>query len=210
MNEATRNRLIESHRAALEVLESEAQGAGTSGAETASSATTGAPADFYLLWHVVIGMVLGTVAALVSLLANMLGAPLFGRDPMQLIRVYLTFPMGAEALQADQGLLLFVGCALYLATGALLGVFFHLLWFSRLRHAPLRQRVLMATLAGLALWIFNFYLLLSWLQPMLLGGNWIVAMVPWWVGALTHLAFAWTLAACEAWGRFEPPTRVTP
>ncbi len=205
MDEATRRRLIENHRIAIGELESH-RGSSPSLGEDAV-AKPWPPTDFYLLWHVVIGMMLGTGAALVSLLANMLGAPLFGREPLQLIRVYLTFPMGAEALQAERGLLLFVGCALYLATGAVLGVFFHLFWMARLRHASMGHRFLMATLAGLGLWIFNFYLLLSWLQPVLLDGNWIVEMVPWWVGALTHLAFTWTLAAFEVWGRFEPSHR---
>ena len=60
---------------------------------------------------------------------------------------------------------------------------------------------------GLGLWVASFYLVLSWLQPMLLGGNWIVTMIPWWVGALTHLAFTWTLSMGETWGRFEPYQR---
>jgi hypothetical protein len=41
------------------------------------------------------------------------------------------------------------------------------------------------------------------LQPALLGDNWIVRLVPWWVGLLTHLAFVWTMVAGEAWGVFE-------
>lgn len=204
MDEATRKRLIENHRFAIEELESQTGSSASSGGHAGAATKAWPPTDFYLLWHVVVGMMLGTGAALVSLLANMLGAPLFGRDSLQLIRVYLTFPMGAEALQAEQGLLLFVGCALYLATGAMLGILFHLFWMARLRQATMGHRLLVATLAGLGLWIFNFYLLLSWLQPLLLDGNWIVEMVPWWVGALTHLAFTWTLAVFEIWGRFEP------
>lgn len=204
MDEATRNRLIKNHRFAIEELASSSAKTEASEDESGVAAKAWPPTDFYLLWHVVIGMMLGGAAALVSLLANVLGAPLFGRDPLQLIRVYLTFPMGADALEAERGLVLFVGCALYLATGALLGILFHLWWVSRLGRASTTQRYLGATLAGLGLWIFNFYLLLSWLQPLLLGGNWIVAMVPWWVGALTHLAFTWTLTAFESWGRFEP------
>jgi hypothetical protein len=36
-----------------------------------------------------------------------------------------------------------------------------------------------------------------------LGGNWIVRSIPPWVGALTHLTFAWAMLAGEGWGRFE-------
>jgi hypothetical protein len=54
----------------------------------------------------------------------------------------------------------------------------------------------------------NFYLVLSWLQPLLLGGDWIVVMIPWWVGALTHLAFVWTIFLGENFaGRFQPYAR---
>ena len=74
------------------------------------------------------------------------------------------------------------------------------LWFG---DASPGKRFGVATAFGLGLWIVNFYLILSWLQPMLLGGNWIVTMVPIWVGALTHLAFAWAMLAGEAFGRFE-------
>ena len=54
------------------------------------------------------------------------------------------------------------------------------------------------------MWIVNFYLILSWLQPALLGGRWIVDQIPIWVAVLTHLAFAWTIWAGEVWGRVEP------
>ena len=61
-----------------------------------------------------------------------------------------------------------------------------------------------ATALGLGVWIVNFHLILSWLQPVLLGGRWIVDEIPFWVAALTHLAFAWTIWVGEYWGRFEP------
>lgn len=197
MDASTRNRLIRDHRSAIEELES-SQGSNGQGGEAQS------PPEFYLLWHVLIGMMLGAIAALVSLLVNLLGAPLFNEDAFQLIRIYLTFPMGAEALQAERGLVLFVGCVLYLLTGALYGLIFHLLWEIFLRRLSRMRQFLVAVLAGLGLWVVNFYLILSWLQPLLLGGNWIVDLVPIWVGALTHLAFTGSLAVCEIWGDFTP------
>jgi hypothetical protein len=42
--------------------------------------------------------------------------------------------------------------------------------------------------------VVNFYLLLAPLQPLLLGGRWIAELIPWWVAALTHLIFGWTVA----------------
>jgi len=196
MDSRTRRRLLDEHLEAIRTLETQ---------ETESEQAPGWPPNqYYLLWHIVIGMMLGGFGALVSLLANVAGAPLFGQPALQLIRVYLTFPMGARALDADQGLVLFVGCTLYIVTGALYGVGFHLAmstWFS---DASRGKRFAIATLIGIGLWVVNFYLILSWLQPVLLGDNWIVRLVPIWVGLLTHLAFAWTMLLGEFWGRFEP------
>jgi len=162
------------------------------------------PGRYYLLWHLVVGVTLGGIGALVSLLANVVGAPLFGVPALQLIRVYLTFPMGESALVADQGLVLFVGCSLYLLTGALYGIVLHLVMSLFFAEANTARKLAVGTAIGLGLWIVNFYLVLSWLQPMLQGDDWIVRLVPWWVGALTHLAFAWTMLVGELWGRFEP------
>jgi hypothetical protein len=46
---------------------------------------------------------------------------------------------------------------------------------------------------------------LSWLQPLLFGGNWITnpAVLPTWVGLITHLIFGWTLALLYPWARFQ-------
>ena len=195
MDPETRRRLISEHLEAIRRLES---------APATAEETGWPPKGYYLLWHIVIGMTLGGVGALVSLGASMIGAPLFGEQPLRLIRVYLTFPMGEAALTAEAGSVLFIGCMLYLATGALFGVAFHLAMSLYLRDASRGRKFAAATAVGLGLWIFNYYLVLSWLQPMLLGGNWIVRMVPIGVAALTHLCFVWTMVAGEFWGRFEP------
>jgi hypothetical protein len=194
-----RDRQVQEHLEAIRKLESAPHEGEADGAWP--------PNQFYLLWHVVIGMMLGFVGALVSLGANVAGAPLFGVEPLRLIRVYLTFPMGARALEAEQGLVIFVGCALYLLTGALYGVLFHLGMTLCLADASKLKRFLAGSGMGLGLWIVNFYLVLSWLQPLMLGDNWIVRLVPVWVAALTHLAFAWTMLVGELWGRFEPYRR---
>ena len=39
---------------------------------------------------------------MVSLLFNVIGAPLAGKSPLELIRVYLTFPLGEKALELDR------------------------------------------------------------------------------------------------------------
>ncbi len=196
MDETTRDRLIQEHLDAIRQLQA-------SGGEAQTHATW-PPKGYYFLWHVVVGMMLGSIGAAVSLIANIVGAPLFGQPSLQLIRVYLTFPMGEKALTAEEGVLLTVGCALYLVTGAIYGIAFHLVMSAFFARSSVVVRFVVASVLGLALWVVNFYLILSWLQPTLLGGNWILAMVPAWVAALTHLAFAWTMFVVEFWGRFEP------
>lgn len=196
MDAQTRKRLIDEHLDAIRELEAQATG------EIADESQSWPPDGFYMLWHVVVGLMLGGLGALVSLTANVFGAPLFGRRSLELIRVYLTFPMGAKALEVEEGMVLFVGCMLYLVTGALYGVFLHLVMTLYFNEASEQKKLVVATVIGLALWIVNFYLIISWLQPMLLGDNWIVRLIPWWVGALTHLAFAWSVLAAELWGDF--------
>lgn len=202
MDAKTRQEMIESHRRAIRELESSPQGAPVR--------DDWPPKGPYWLWHGVVGLMLGAIASMVSLFANVMGAPLFGQRPLELIRVYLTFPMGARALEVEEGVVLFVGCLLYLITGALYGVVFHYLMTFVFGKASGMRRFVIASGLGLGLWILNFYLLLSWLQPMLQGDNWILRLVPPWVGASTHLAFAWALLAGESWGKFEPPKLAEP
>ena len=59
------------------------------------------PQGFYWTWHLMVGITLGGLGALVSLALNVVGAPLFGEPALQLVRVYLTFPMGEAALVAE-------------------------------------------------------------------------------------------------------------
>jgi hypothetical protein len=190
-----RHKLIQEHQEAILRLEAEEV--------AATAANTWPPQGFYLIWHLVVGITLGGLGALVSLGFNVIGAPLFGQPALQLIRVYLTFPMGERALTAEEGLVLSVGAGLYLLTGAILGIGFHLFLRTYRKDGPVKLFV-MSTALGLVVWVVNFYLLLSWLQPALLGGRWIVNEIPFWVAALTHLAFAWTVCAGEIWGRIEP------
>ncbi|OYW20910.1 MAG: hypothetical protein B7Z55_06485 [Planctomycetales bacterium 12-60-4] len=90
------------------------------------------PGGFYMEYYATTGFMLGMFAAAISLLVNVIGAPIAGKSPLELIRVYLTFPLGEKALQlASQqtdvyaigdGVMLAIGCCLYLGTGMVLGV----------------------------------------------------------------------------------------
>ena len=56
------------------------------------------PSRFSGMEHVAYGAALGACGAAVALLANVVLAPLVGKHSLELIRVYLTFPLGTEAL----------------------------------------------------------------------------------------------------------------
>jgi hypothetical protein len=162
------------------------------------------PRGHYTAYEALAGFVLGMFGAATSLLFNIVGSLLVGQHPLHLIQVYLTFPLGAEALNVESGLTLAVGCCLYLATGMLLGIPFQIVltrWAARM---SLARRFAVASGLALLVWLVNYYAILSWLQPLLFGGDWIVRMVPWWVAALTHLVFGWTMLIVQPLGTFVP------
>ncbi len=165
-----------------------------------------APQGYYTAFHILAGSVLGLFGAGASLLFNVVGSLLVGKHALQIIRVYLTFPLGEAALTMDSGAALAIGCCLYLATGAVYGIAFHLILSRYFASASGGKRFIVATLVGVALWLVNYYAVLSWLQPALFGGNWIIQLVPVWVAAATHLVFAWAMLAVDQWGHFEPYT----
>jgi len=165
---------------------------------------------YYLAYYATAGFFLGMVAALVSLVFNIVGASLAGENPLQLVKVYLTFGLGGRALDPafDSGLALAMGCVLYIATGMLLGIIFHVILTRYASHVGLLGRLVWASGIAVAVWLVNFYGLLSWIQPLLFGGNWITSTdpvyLPWWVALATHLVFGWTMALIYPWGLFQP------
>jgi hypothetical protein len=164
---------------------------------------------YYTAYYATTGFLLGSIAACTSLLFNVVGSAAWSsvsgvpQHPLELIRVYLTFPLGAAALEIESGLTLAIGCCLYVGTGMLYGVLFQLT-LARFAHDQLRRRLAVASGLALAIWALNFYGVLSWLQPALLGGRWILDLVPWWVAAVTHLVFGWTMALVYPLGVFIP------
>lgn len=162
--------------------------------------------EYYLTYYATTGFFLGMIAALASLMFNVVGSLAIGQHPMQIIKVYLTFGLGERALDEtlETGLTLAIGCCLYIATGALLGALFQVV-LTRIKLADqLLPRLGIVSLLGLAVWIVNYYLLLSWLQPLMFGGNWIITEIPIYVAILTHLVFGWTMALLYPLGKFVP------
>lgn len=147
-----------------------------------------------------IGAWQGALAGCVSLLANVIGSALWPaisgteQHPLRLIQVYLTFPLGESALELNSGILLALGCLMYLATGMLYGMLFVVLLSYFMPQAGVWGRLIVCSVLAIAIWGINFYGILAWLQPLFFGGRWVIDLVPWWVAALTHLVFGWTIA----------------
>jgi len=171
------------------------------------------PQGHYAYYEAAAGFMLGVFGAVVSLMFNVIGSVIAGKDPLQLIRVYLTFPLGEKALNLTQaggqtetvpdGLILALGCCLYLGTGMLLGVPVYMA--VNRSGKGLVPRVAVGVAVSLAIWALNFYGVLSWLQPAFFGGDWITSgeYLPWWVAAATHAVFGATIAVLAPWGEFS-------
>jgi hypothetical protein len=179
--------------------------------------------EYYTAYYATAGFLLGSFGAMSSLLFNVVGALAVGKNPVELIRVYLTFPLGDRALQLSEGsrvyavndgVILAFGCCLYLGTGMLLGVPVYMALARFANQGGLILRLIVASIVSLAIWLINFYGILSWLQPLLIGGepgNWITNpnYLPWWVAAATHLVFGWTIALLYPLGVYHPYKRPT-
>jgi hypothetical protein len=111
----------------------------------------------------------------------------------------------------DDGMILALGCCLYIGTGMVLGTLFHSVICRFAEHKGVSVRLLWGSLLGLVVWFVNYYLILSWLQPALFGGNWITdsQYLPWWVALATHLVFGWSMALLAPFGAFVPYQRPT-
>ena len=163
------------------------------------------PKGYYAAYYATTGFMLGIFGAMSSLLFNIVGSVLVGQHPLELIRVYLTFPLGDKALGLDSGLALAVGCCLYLATGMLLGIPVYLALTYWTAGASLAKRLTVASLVSLLIWVIMYFGILAWLQPALVDmkpENMIIYRVPPWVAALTHLVFGWTIALLYPLGDF--------
>lgn len=180
------------------------------------------PGKFYITYYATVGFVLGGFAAMVSLLFNVIGSTVAGKHSLEIIRVYLTFPLGARALplgtqDADSafvisdGTILALGCCLYIGTGMVLGSLFHCVISRFAEHKSLGVRLIWGSALGIIVWFVNYYLILSWLQPAMFGGNWITnnEYLPWWVALATHLVFGWSMAVMAPFGAYVPYRRPT-
>lgn len=174
------------------------------------------PKTYFWIYHLTVGLLLGAAGAAVALLVNVVLAPMVGKHPLELIRVYLTFPLGAQALSLAElsggapairdGMILTFGCCLYLVAGMLLGMPTHFAIVHWTPNSSLVNRLIVGSAAALSIWLVGFYGILTWLQPMLFGGNWTTSgqHLPWWIAAVTHLIFGGTMALLDPLAKFLP------
>ncbi len=193
MDQNTKLREINDLRARAQVLEAEMR---------SSAIPNNYQPPYYVTYHVVNGCIFGAFGAAMSLLFNIVGSLFTHQHPLQLIRVYLTFPMGEAALAVQDDITLAIGCCMYLATGMFLGIPFQLVLSKWYDDEPIWKKFAATSALSLLLWLVIYYGILVWLQPLLFNGRWIVDTVPWWVAASTHLVFGWTILIASPMGRF--------
>ena len=188
-------RRIQSHRAAIAELEARL-------VET-PAAPSWPPHGFYLTFYVVAGTLLGILGSLVSFLFNVLGSLVVDQDPLMFLRVYGTVFLGQKALVTDDLTFFMLVAVVHFSVGAIAGAVFHVgvNWFVPDR--PVAQ-VALGALYGLLMWVVNFYGVLVWLQPRLVGEPIVLQLMPAWVAALTHVVYGLTLGMLQPLGRFTP------
>ncbi len=212
MDRETKTRELAELRAKVRQLEAELGEA----AHEAAPATAAPPSDawqtqgYYTAYYAVSGAMLGIFGAVCSLLFNVIGTYVWSEfrgeelHPLRLIQVYLTFPLGQQALSIDTGMTLAIGSCLYIATGMLYGMLFHIAQSRLLPRGGFLARVVLVSGLSIVVWLVNFYVILDHLQPLLFGGDWIVELIPPWVAALTHLVFGWTMVIVYPFGLYVP------
>lgn len=189
-------REIEAHRAAIAELEGKLT---TSGTVTQSWP----PQGFYFTFYVVSGAILGILGSLTSFLFNVFGSLLVEQDPYYLLRVFGTVFLGEEALTTGDLNFFMLVAVVHFSVGALAGAVFTV-FVNRFGPFSIGGLIAAGALYGLVMWIVNFYLVLPWLQPALVGEAYVLQLMPAWVAATTHVVFGLTLGILQPLGRFVP------
>ena len=165
---------------------------------------------YYTAYYATTGFILGGIAAMSSLLFNIVGAHAVRKAAVGADSRVPDVSDGRAGLDynaVDNGMILAIGCCLYLGTGMVYGMLFQIVLTRFTADSSLAARFVVVSLLAIAVWLVNFYGILSWLQPLLFGGRWIVDQIPWWVAALTHLVFGWTMVVVYPLGRYHALSR---
>jgi len=187
-------REIEQHRAAIIDLEAQLREPVTH---------SWPPVGFYLTFYIVAGATIGILGSVTSFAFNVLGSLLVKQDPLLVLRVYGTVFLGAKALTTDDLNFFMLVAVVHFSVGASAGAVFQVLISRFVPDRPGLQIVL-GGVYGLLMWIVNFYLIITWLQPRLVGQAYVLELMPVWIAALTHLIYGLTLGVLQPLGRFVP------
>jgi hypothetical protein len=187
-------REIQRHRSALVRLESQL-------IEPATAHWP--PIGFYLTFYIVAGTTIGILGSLASFIFHVVGSLMVNQDPLKFLRVYGTVFLGARALTTEDLNFFMLVAVVHFSIGAIAGAVFHVLVN---RFVPDRTglQIGLGVLYGLLMWFVNFYLVLSWLQPRLVGEAYVLQLMPAWIAALTHVIYGLTLGLLQPLGRFVP------
>jgi hypothetical protein len=139
-----------------------------------------------------VGSVAGFLGAITCLICNIAGALVLGVEPLRLLRIYATILEGRRALDISRDDFFIAAFALHIVTGILFGTIFAL--GARKFCAGLQCDILAGAGYGIAIWLVNFYGILSWLQPLLHGSAFILTEIPIAVALLTHVSYGLTVA----------------
>ena len=139
-----------------------------------------------------VGSVAGFLGAITCLICNIAGALVLGVEPLRLLRIYATILEGRRALDLSQANFFIAAFAVHIVTGILFGTIFALC--ARKFCTGLQRYTLAGAGYGIAIWLVNFYGILSWLQPLLHGSAFILTEIPIAVAGLTHVSYGLTVA----------------
>ncbi len=153
--------------------------------------------EWSLVYLGTVGALAGFLGSVTSLVANVLGAWALGIERLMLLRVYATIFEGPDALRVENTSFVAEVLLIHIVVGAMFGIVFVALTSQLPQIRRLVHHAAAGLGFGLLLWIGNFYLILSWLQPLISGDSYIVENIPWWVAALTHICYGLTLAAVD-------------
>ena len=161
------------------------------------------PSGFYLTFYVVAGLMIGILGSLVSFGFHVLGSLVVNQDPLRVLRVYGTVFLGPRALTTEDLNFFMLVAVVYFSVGAIAGAVFHVLVNLFVPRGAVKQ-IALGALYGLLMWMVNFYAVIVWLQPRLVGDAYVLQLMPAWVAALTHLVYGLTLGVLQPLGRFVP------
>jgi hypothetical protein len=186
---------IERHRAAIAELEAHLG--------DASVPRAWPPVGFYLTFYIVAGTTLGILGSLTSFAFHVVGSLLVEQDPLLFLRVYGTVFLGQQALTTDDLNFFMLVAVVHFSVGASAGAVFQVA-ISRFLPDRWPLQIVLGAAYGMLMWLVNFFLVIAWLQPLLVGEAYVLDLMPIWVAALTHVIYGLTLGVLQPLARFVP------